>query len=101
MLSNKLNALANLLYDWTLIAPHRRAPVGIVFELKEFQNYAKHFTGASYNIQEIHEAAHLLSSMKLLNLIDGWPREYRKDLLQLVDYERLLNSSKEIGLLWQ
>lgn len=99
MISNKLHALANLLYDWTLIAPHRRAPVGLVFELEEFQNYAKYFTGQSFTLQDIHEAAHLLSDMELLELIDGWPREYNKDLLQLVDYERLNYSSREIGLL--
>lgn len=99
MISNRLHTLANLLYDWALIAPHRRAPVGLVFELKEFQNYAKYFTGQSFTLQDIHEAAHLLSDMKLLELIDGWPREYNKDLLQLVDYERLNYSSREIGLL--
>ena len=88
MLSDRLESLANLLLGWIWVAPHGSSSKFLIFNLQEFQSYAKHCASESYSFPEIHEAVRLLASMRSINVVEGWPRSPKDCTLTLVNPEK-------------
>lgn len=85
MVSYRLEMLANDLLAWIWVVPCGSNSKAFIFDLREFQRYAKHFTNEDYSLPEIHQAVHLLTSMKAIQPVDGWPKRPDDHILLILD----------------